>query len=136
MIRAVLLIALLVAGASLLGLAIAQGSGYVLIAYQGLRYESSLWLFLALLLVLWLGWYSVAQPALGCSAYPVRWSIPGRAAIARRRGRKASEHGWLELAEGRWQPALHPFAPGGRTGPAAADVLPRRGARGESPGRV
>ena len=105
MIRAVLLIALLVAGASLLGLAIAQGSGYVLIAYQGLRYESSLWLFLALLLVLWLGWYLLRSllRLLGVSGALVNpWSRRHRG----RRGRKASEHGWLELAEGRWQPAL------------------------------
>ncbi len=57
MIRTVLLIAVAVAVASLLGLAIAQGSGYVLIAYGGFRFESSLWLALLCLLLLWLALY-------------------------------------------------------------------------------
>ncbi|KHO63922.1 heme biosynthesis protein HemY [Pseudomonas flexibilis] len=105
MIRAVLLLAVLVAGASLLGLAIAQGSGYVLIAYRGMRYESSLWMFLALLLALWLlVWLARrALRLLGVSGALLNpWSRRHR----QRRGHKASERGLLELAEGRWRPAL------------------------------
>ena len=44
MIRAVLLLLLVVSAATLLGLAVAEHSGYVLIAWKGLRYESSSWL--------------------------------------------------------------------------------------------
>lgn len=105
MIRGVLLIALLVVAASVVGLGIARGSGYVLIAYEGFRYESSLWVFLALLLVLWLVLYllRVLLRVLGVSsALANPWSRRHRS----RRGRKASELGFLELAEGRWSPAL------------------------------
>ena len=53
MIRAVLLLLLVVSAATLLGLAVAEHSGYVLIAWKGLRYESSLWVFLLLLALAW-----------------------------------------------------------------------------------
>ena len=49
MIRAALLLSLAVAAATLLGMAIVEHSGYVLIAWKGLRYESSLWVFLLLI---------------------------------------------------------------------------------------
>ena len=52
-----LLILALVAGVAslvLFGLPLAEHKGYVLIAFQGFRYESSLWAFVALVLALWL----------------------------------------------------------------------------------
>lgn len=103
-----LLILALVAGvASLLlfGLPLAEHKGYVLIAFQGFRYESSLWAFVALVLVLWL------------LVYLLRWSLralvtsgsllnPWSRLHSRRRVRLASEQGFLDLAEGRWARAL------------------------------
>ena len=61
-----LLILALVAGVAslmLFGLPLTEHKGYVLIAFQGFRYESSLWAFVALVLVLWL------------LVYLLRWSL-------------------------------------------------------------
>lgn len=105
MIRILALLTLLVVGAGLLVRAISEGSGYVLIAYRGLRYESSLWMFLAILLVLWLLFWLLRKllKVLVVSGGLVNpWSRRNR----QRRGHKASELGMLELAEGRWRPAL------------------------------
>ena len=102
-----LALALVVGIASLVlfGLPLAEHKGYVLIAFQGFRYESSLWAFVALVLVLWL------------LAYLVRLSVrllvtsggllnPWSRLHSRRRVRLASEQGFLDLAEGRWARAL------------------------------
>ncbi|MFP6860243.1 heme biosynthesis HemY N-terminal domain-containing protein [Pseudomonas sp.] len=102
-----LALALVVGIASLVlfGLPLAEHKGYVLIAFQGFRYESSLWAFVALVLVLWL------------LAYLVRLSVrllvtsggllnPWSRLHSRRRMRLASEQGFLDLAEGRWARAL------------------------------
>lgn len=105
MIRALLLLALLVAGASALVMAIAEGSGYVLIAYRGLRYESSLWMFLAILLALWLLVW-LARKLLGLLVVSGGLVNPWSRRHRQRRGHKASDLGMLELAEGRWRPAL------------------------------
>lgn len=105
MIRALLLLVVLAAGAGLLIRGIAEGSGYVLIAFRGLRYESSLWMFLAILLSLWLLVWLMRRllRLLVLSGGLVNpWSQRYR----RRRGDKASDRGMLELAEGRWRPAL------------------------------
>ena len=52
----VLVLALVAGAASLLlfGLPLAEHKGYVLIAFQGFRYESSLWAFVVLVLLIWL----------------------------------------------------------------------------------
>ena len=102
-----LILAVVVGVASwvLFDLPLAEHKGYVLIAFQGFRYESSLWVFVALLLVVWL------------LVYLVRLSVrllvtsggllnPWSALHSRRRLRTASEQGFLDLAEGRWAPAL------------------------------
>lgn len=102
-----IVLAVVAAGASLVlfGLPLAEHKGYVLIAFQGFRYESSLWAFVALVLVLWL------------LVYLVRLSVrllvtsggllnPWSRLHSRRRVRLASEQGFLDLAEGRWARAL------------------------------
>ena len=48
--RAYLWVVVAIVAATLLGIAVARHSGYVLIAYDSFRYESSLWATLALLL--------------------------------------------------------------------------------------
>lgn len=105
MIRAVLLLILVVAAATLLGLAIAEHSGYVLIAWKGLRYESSLWVFLLLIalaaLLAWaLRWLSRLLLVSGSLVNP--WSRRQRG----RRSRLAAEKGLLDLIEGRWERAV------------------------------
>ena len=105
MIRAVLLLLLVVAGATALGLAIAEHSGYVLIAWKGLRYESSLWVFLFLLLLAWLllrGLRGLIRLSLVSGGLLNPWS-------RRQRGRRqqlAADKGLLDLIEGRWERAV------------------------------
>ena len=52
--RLVLVFILLLAIAGLFGWAISQSAGYVLVTYDRFRYESSFWVFLALIGCLWL----------------------------------------------------------------------------------
>lgn len=105
MIRAILLLLLVVAAATLLGLAIAEHSGYVLIAWKGLRYESSLWVFLLLVGLAWLLVWGLRHlwRLLGVSSGLLNpWS-------RRHHGRRAqlsADKGLLDLAEGRWERAI------------------------------
>lgn len=90
--------------AVLIGVAIAEHSGYVLIAYQNFRYESSLWAAIALVLVIWLLVYLVrlALSLVTTSGGVVNpWSRRNRS----RRAQIAIEKGQLDLAEGRWASA-------------------------------
>lgn len=103
--RVYVLILAVVLAATLIGLAVAEQSGYVLIAYKSFRYESSLWTFLALLVVLWAVYLAVrvAMRLLGVSGRVVNpWSRFNR----RRRSLLAEENGQRDLAEGHWQQAL------------------------------
>ncbi|UUQ62554.1 heme biosynthesis protein HemY [Pseudomonas fuscovaginae UPB0736] len=98
-------IALLVAVViGLLGFAIYRHAGYVLIAYDSFRYESSLWTFLAVLLVLWLA-YRLLKFLIGLvtasSSAANPWSRRNRS----RRVQLAIEQGQMDLAEGRWASA-------------------------------
>jgi HemY protein len=104
MIRALLALLVVVAVATLLGLAISEGNGYVLIAYKNFRYESTLWVFLTLLVALWLAlflarWLVRLLVTSGSVVNP--WSRRHR----HRRASRAAELGMLDLAEGRWDRA-------------------------------
>ncbi|HSC82813.1 MAG TPA: heme biosynthesis HemY N-terminal domain-containing protein [Pseudomonas sp.] len=105
MIRAILLLILVVAAATLLGLAIAEHSGYVLIAWKGLRYESSLWVFLLLVGLAWLlvwGGRRLWQ-LVGVSGGLLNpWSRRNHG----KRAQLAADKGLLDLAEGRWERAV------------------------------
>lgn len=105
--RVYLLLAVLVvaAGLALLGLAIAEHKGYVLFAYPGFRYESSLWAFLALVAVVWLLAY-LLRLALRLMITSGGLVNPWSRLHRRRRVRLAAELGFLDLAEGRWARAL------------------------------
>jgi len=103
-----LLILAVVAGVAslvLFGLPLAEHKGYVLIAFQGFRYESSLWAFVALVLVVWLLIYllRLSVRLLVTSGGLIN---PWSRLHNRRRVRLASEQGFLDLAEGRWARAL------------------------------
>ena len=54
LLKVLLILAVIGGAATLIGMAVAQHKGYVLVAYKGFRYESTLWATLALLAVLWL----------------------------------------------------------------------------------
>lgn len=79
--RIYLLVLAVVLVATLVGLAISEQAGYVLIAYKSFRYESSLWSFLALLAVVWL-LVVLVRLSCACSAARGGWSTPGRATTA------------------------------------------------------
>ncbi|MEK1905583.1 MAG: heme biosynthesis HemY N-terminal domain-containing protein [Pseudomonas sp.] len=105
MIRTILLLLLVVSAATLLGLAIAEHSGYVLIAWNSFRYESSLWVFLLLIAVLWLlvwgtRWLWRLLRVSGRLVNP--WSRHNHG----RRAQLFADKGLLDLAEGRWERAV------------------------------
>lgn len=103
--RTFLLFLLAIFVAALLGLLIAEEAGYVLIAWKGFRYESTLWVFLALGAVLWalLAGVRLLLGLLGASGRLVNpWSGRNRT----RRMQQAAQRGLLELAAGRWSHAL------------------------------
>ncbi|GFM80538.1 heme biosynthesis protein HemY [Pseudomonas cichorii] len=102
--RVYLLLFIAIAIAALIGIAIAEHSGYVLIAYQNFRYESSLWatlgLFVALLLLVFIARLLITL--LTTSGGVVNpWSRRNRS----RRVQLAIEQGQMDLAEGRWASA-------------------------------
>src|SRR5476649_2295773 len=102
--RLYVIVFLVIAAAGVLGLAIAEHSGYVLIAYKSFRYESSLWATLALLAVLWLVFWGIKgliELVTTSSGVVNPWSRRNRS----RRVQVAIEHGQLDLAEGRWASA-------------------------------
>ncbi|WP_339411545.1 heme biosynthesis HemY N-terminal domain-containing protein [Pseudomonas sp. EA_35y_Pfl2_R5] len=103
-----LLILAVVAGVAslvLFGLPLAEHKGYVLIAFQGFRYESSLWAFVVLVLVLWL-LVSLVRLSVRLLVTSGGLLNPWSRLHSRRRMRLASEQGFLDLAEGRWARAL------------------------------
>ena len=105
MIRAILLLLLVVAATTLLGLAIAEHSGYVLIAWKSFRYESSLWVFLLLVTLAWLLVWCVRWlwRLLGVSGGLLNpWSRRNHG----KRQQLAADKGLLDLAEGRWERAV------------------------------
>ncbi|AIR89014.1 heme biosynthesis HemY N-terminal domain-containing protein [Pseudomonas cremoricolorata] len=102
--RVYLLAVIAIAAAAALGIAIAKHSGYVLIAYGGFRYQSSLWAalggLLMLVLVLWLLRHLIGF-VLTSTGVVNPWSRRNRS----RRTRISVEQGQLDLAEGRWASA-------------------------------
>jgi HemY protein len=93
-----------IAVAAVLGVAIAEHSGYVLVAYKNFRYEAGLWVTLALIAVLWLLWRGISaliRLVTTSTGVVNPWSRRNRS----RRVQVAIEHGQLDLAEGRWASA-------------------------------
>jgi HemY protein len=102
--RLYVILFVVIAVAALLGVAISEHSGYVLVAYKSFRYEAGLWVTLALIAVIWLLWRAaVALVGLVTTSTGVvnPWSRRNRS----RRVQVAIEHGQLDLAEGRWASA-------------------------------
>ncbi|MFC3607634.1 heme biosynthesis HemY N-terminal domain-containing protein [Stutzerimonas tarimensis] len=103
--RLALSLVLLLAVLGGLGWAFLQSPGYVLITYDRFRYESTFWVFLGILFVLWLLAFLLNRllgllVASGALVNP--WSRKHR----QRRIGKASRLGQRELAEGQWNQAL------------------------------
>jgi HemY protein len=88
-------------GLYLLSLAIEADRGYVLFAYKGFRYQSGLWAFLGLLVVVVMLYYLI-KLMLRLLLSSTRLANPWSRLHRNRRVRQASEQGMLDLAEGRW----------------------------------
>ncbi|AZE51906.1 Uncharacterized protein EC-HemY [Pseudomonas chlororaphis] len=102
--RLYVILFLVIAASGLLGLAIAEHSGYILIAYDSFRYESSLWATLVLIAVIWLviwGIKALIELVMASSGVVNPWSRRNRS----RRVQIAIEQGQMDLAEGRWASA-------------------------------
>jgi HemY protein len=102
--RAYILLFIAIVVAALIGVAIAEHSGYVLIAYQNFRYESSLWATLGLLLAFWLACVLIRfliRLVLTSGGVVNPWSRRNRS----RRVQAAIEQGQIDLVEGRWASA-------------------------------
>ncbi len=102
--RLYVIVFLVIAATAALGLAIAEHSGYVLVAYKSFRYESSLWATLAVIALLWLLFWGIkvlVELVMTSTGVVNPWSRRNRS----RRVQVAIEHGQLDLAEGRWASA-------------------------------
>lgn len=91
--------------AALIGMAVAEDPGYLLIAWRNMSVETSVWVGLAFLLALWL-FLSLARAfvrLLNASGRRINpWSRRNR----QRRASTATTRGLLEFAEGHWDKSL------------------------------
>ncbi|MBK5537886.1 heme biosynthesis protein HemY [Pseudomonas sp. TH05] len=102
--RVYVIVLLVVAAIGLLGLAIAEHPGYVLIAYSSFRYQSSFWAALAVVALIWLAVWGIKvliELVTASSGVVNPWSRRNRS----RRVQIAIEQGQMDLAEGRWASA-------------------------------
>ena len=103
--RTYLILLIVVACAAALGMFIAEHTGYVLISWKSFRYESSLWVFLAVLAAVFAVLYglrTLLKMALISTGLINPWSQRNQS----RRSRLAAEQGILDLAQGHWKNAL------------------------------
>ena len=103
--RTYLILLAVVACAAALGMFIAEHTGYVLISWKSFRFESSLWVFLAVLaavLAILYGIRTLIKMALVSTGLVNPWSRRNQS----RRLRLAAEQGILDLAQGHWKDAL------------------------------
>ena len=103
--RTYLILLIVVLCAAALSMFIVEHTGYVLISWKSLRYESSLWMFLAVLaavLALLYGLRTLIKMTLVSTGLVNPWSRRNQS----RRYRLAAEQGILDLAQGHWKDAL------------------------------
>lgn len=118
--RTYLILLAVVACAAVLGMFIVEHTGYVLISWKSFRYESSLWMFFAILtalLALLYGLRTLIKMTLVSTGLVNPWSRRNQS----RRVRLAAEQGALDLAQGNWKAALRHLR---RAAEAEAKPLP------------
>lgn len=103
--RLALFVIVVLAVVGAVGWAISKDPGYVLISYDRFRYESSLWVLIALILCFWLLAVLVHR-LLGVLQLSGALVNPWSRRHRERRIAKASRNGLRELAEGQWSNAL------------------------------
>ena len=109
-----LLIAILLAAG--LGMLVVEHQGYVLITWKNIRFESTLWVFLACIAVLLAGLYVLRMLAcllLGSLGWVNPWSARNR----KRRLDEAVAEGMMEYTRGNWQPALRQLSHAAKASP-------------------
>lgn len=109
-----LLVAILLAAG--LGMLMVEHQGYVLITWKNIRFEATLWVFLACLAVLLAGLYLLRMVACGvlCS---LGWVNPWSRRNRSKRLDEAVNLGMLEYSRGNWQPALRQLTHAAKTSP-------------------
>lgn len=109
-----LLVAILLAAG--LGMLMVEHQGYVLITWKNIRFEATLWVFLACLAVLLAGLYLLRMLACGvlCS---LGWVNPWSARNRKKRLDEAVNEGMLQYSRGNWQPALRQLTHAAKTSP-------------------
>ncbi len=85
--------------------ALMRDPGYVLLTYDHFRYESTLWVFVGLIVGLWLVIFLVRR-SLDLLLFSSTFVNPWSERFQSRRLLRASRHGQRELAEGQWDRAL------------------------------
>ena len=109
-----LLIAILLAAG--LGMLVVEHQGYVLITWKNIRFESTLWVFLACIAVLLAGLYVLRLLAcvlLGSLGWVNPWSARNR----KKRLDEAVAEGMMEYTRGNWQPALRQLSHAAKVSP-------------------
>ncbi|WP_101497515.1 heme biosynthesis HemY N-terminal domain-containing protein [Thiopseudomonas denitrificans] len=109
-----LLIAILLAAG--LGMLVVEHQGYVLITWKNIRFESTLWVFLACIAVLLAGLYLLRMLACAVLA-SLGWVNPWSARNRKKRLDEAVNQGMLEFSRGNWQPALRQLSHAAKTSP-------------------
>lgn len=102
--RFYVLLFIAIAVAALIGVGMAEHAGYVLISYQGFRFESSLWAALGLLVAVWLV-LLIVRLVIGLLTTSGGLVNPWSRRNRHRRVQLAIEQGQMDLAEGRWASA-------------------------------
>lgn len=120
--RTYLLLLLAMLAAAALGMLVVEHQGYVLITWKSFRYESTLWIFLAALVVLaLLAW--LLRAIAGVLLRSVGWANPWSARNKRKRLDEAVARGLLEYSRGNWQPALKHLEQAGKAAPRPLPYL-------------
>lgn len=109
MITILALVVLMLALGGLLGILMARDPGYVLIAYDSMTLETSLWVGLFIAMLLWVGatfGWGLTKRLLQSRGVWFRWRLRGRQLASQKR----TEEALLLRAEGRWNDALAAYA--------------------------
>lgn len=103
--RTFILLVLVMLATVSLGTLVVEHQGYVLISWKNIRFEATLWVFLACLVLIYILLYILrllAQAVLGS----IGWANPWSSSNQQRRLQSAMEKGMHSLAEGDWNDAV------------------------------
>lgn len=109
-----LLVAILLAAG--LGMLMVEHQGYVLITWKNIRFEATLWVFLACVAVLLAALYLLRM--LACMVLrSLGWANPWSSRNRKKRLDEAINEGMLQYSRGNWQPALRQLSHAAKASP-------------------